>query len=317
MQVTMTKMIKYRPFSMAGKKTDEAQGLLPFAPLQVDRDVPAGMGVLSDGTPFLTQRGLADLCGVENAHIGTISRDWNLDQPRIATIKRLLSENGIFVNSPHIPVLDGARTVYAYPAEICSAILEYYAFEAPQQQPEAVRWIRRLVNKSLRDFIYQAVGFKPESVIPLVWQQFQDRVVLNHNSVPLGYFSIWKELADLIVTLIRAGANVGPEFVPDVSVGVHWAKHWTDNDLARKFGERRRYAHNYPHYFPQAESNPQEPNCYPNSALAEFRRWMEEEYLVLKLPKYLKDSERKGKVSMQISQHALGAIAQRQLPRTS
>jgi hypothetical protein len=32
-----------------------------------------GMGVLKDGTPFLNQRGVARLCGVENAHIGTIS----------------------------------------------------------------------------------------------------------------------------------------------------------------------------------------------------------------------------------------------------
>lgn len=36
-----------------------------------------GMGVLSDGTPYLNQRGLAVLCGVENAHIGTISSQWN------------------------------------------------------------------------------------------------------------------------------------------------------------------------------------------------------------------------------------------------
>lgn len=313
----MTRMIKYRPFSMAGIRIDDDQGTLPLGPLQVDRHGPAGMGVLSDGTPFLTQRGLADLCGVENAHIGTISRDWNLDLPRIKTIKRLLSENGVEVSSPHIPVQDGRRTVFAYPAEVCSAIIEYFAFEAPLKQPEAVKWIRRLVNKSLRDFIYQAVGFQPDAVVPLVWQQFQDRVILNHDSVPLGYFSIWKELADLIVTLIRAGANVGPEFVPDISVGAHWAKHWADNELAEKFGERRRYEHNYPHYFPQAESNPQEPNCYPNAALAEFRRWMHEAYLVDKLPKYLKDSERRGKLPPAFSQQAIEAIAQRQLPRLS
>jgi hypothetical protein len=28
------------------------------------------MGVLKDGTPLLNQRGLARLCGIENAHIG-------------------------------------------------------------------------------------------------------------------------------------------------------------------------------------------------------------------------------------------------------
>jgi hypothetical protein len=43
----------------------------------VERDVGGiGMGVLSDGTPYLNQRGLAALCGVQNAHIGTISAQW-------------------------------------------------------------------------------------------------------------------------------------------------------------------------------------------------------------------------------------------------
>src|SRR5580704_16810080 len=51
------------------------------------------MGVLSDGTPFLTQRGLARLCGVQNAHIGTISSAWSesAQQPRISKVKDLLA----------------------------------------------------------------------------------------------------------------------------------------------------------------------------------------------------------------------------------
>jgi hypothetical protein len=44
---------------------------------EVEKDVGGiGMGVLSDGTPYLNQRGLAALCGVRNAHIGTISSQW-------------------------------------------------------------------------------------------------------------------------------------------------------------------------------------------------------------------------------------------------
>ena len=63
------------------------QALLPLQ-IERERDVGGvGMGVLSDGTPFLTQRGLAALCGVMNAHIGTISADWNVlpAKPRIVT----------------------------------------------------------------------------------------------------------------------------------------------------------------------------------------------------------------------------------------
>lgn len=52
------------------------------------------MGVLSDGTPFLTQRGVARLCGVENAHIGSISSGWSESpqKPCISKIKDLIEK---------------------------------------------------------------------------------------------------------------------------------------------------------------------------------------------------------------------------------
>jgi hypothetical protein len=58
------------PASMAN---DNDQGRLEFEDVNGGCFHSLGMGVLSDGTPFLTQRGLAAFCGVENAHIGTIS----------------------------------------------------------------------------------------------------------------------------------------------------------------------------------------------------------------------------------------------------
>ena len=49
------------------------QGVLDLG-IEKDAEINGiGMGVLSDGTPYLNQRGLAALCGVQNAHIGTIS----------------------------------------------------------------------------------------------------------------------------------------------------------------------------------------------------------------------------------------------------
>src|ERR1700722_2004326 len=66
-----------------------------------------GMGVLSDGTPYLNQRGLATLCGVQNAHIGTISSQWfEADQkPRITAIKEILRKIGVAYPSAHIEVM--------------------------------------------------------------------------------------------------------------------------------------------------------------------------------------------------------------------
>lgn len=36
-----------------------------------------GMGVLTDGTPYLTGRGLARLCGVNSSRISEITSDWD------------------------------------------------------------------------------------------------------------------------------------------------------------------------------------------------------------------------------------------------
>jgi hypothetical protein len=89
-----------------------------------------GMGVLSDGTPYLNQRGLAALCGVQNAHISTISSQWfDADQkPRINAIKSILEKSGSTATRPHIEIVHKGHTHYCYPSDVCLAILEYYAF---------------------------------------------------------------------------------------------------------------------------------------------------------------------------------------------
>jgi hypothetical protein len=73
----MIREIKHLPAKTGPKEIDPAQGRLD---LHVDKQTEIQgieMGVLSDGTPFLTQRGLARLCGVQNAHIGTIGTEWD------------------------------------------------------------------------------------------------------------------------------------------------------------------------------------------------------------------------------------------------
>ncbi|WP_159109556.1 hypothetical protein [Bradyrhizobium sp. USDA 3458] len=70
----MAKEIKHLPTKTGPKEINPAQGSFD---IYVDKQTEIQgieMGVLSDGTPFLTQRGLARLCGVQNAHIGSIGR---------------------------------------------------------------------------------------------------------------------------------------------------------------------------------------------------------------------------------------------------
>lgn len=289
--------IKQLPAKPSSKEINPNQGALPF---EVDKQTEIqgiGMGVLTDGTPFLNQRGLARLCGVENAHIGSISSQWNEreQKPRVSTIKTLLASRGIEIDSPHFELQAEGRAMFAYPDTVCLAVIEYYAFEAGANcKDEARHNFRLLAGKALQDFIYTQVGYSPRDQIPIAWQQFHDRVTAAYGGIPNGYFSVFKEAADVIVSLIRAGADVGVHFVPDISIGQHWSKHWVSNGLDDSFGSRRKYPHNYPDYFPQAQSNPQDAHCYPEQALPEFRRWMRDVYLVERLPKYLGTKQKKG-----------------------
>jgi hypothetical protein len=273
--------IRRLPAKTASREIARAQGNLD---LQVDCQAEIhgiGMGVLSDGTPFLTQRGLARLCGVQNAHIGTISSEWDDTpmKPRIVAIRDLLAGRGDFVDAPHVTV-SGNTTIMAYPDNVCLAVLEYYAFEAGINcKLEAQKNFRQLAGKALRDFIYTQVGYDPASAVPAIWKQFHDRVSLTYNACRPGFFGIFKEIADMIVTLGQAGLHIDASFVPDISVGQAWSVHWLEAELDATFGGRRKFEHNYPDYFPQAASNPQTPWCYPESALGEFRRWFRETYI--------------------------------------
>jgi hypothetical protein len=294
------------------KPIDPKQRLLD---LQIQKQIEidgVGMGVLTDGTPFLTGRGLARLCGVNNARIVEISADWSKSPPppAIAKIKEILEGRDISVAQPHVAIRQRSGDFYAYPDVVCLAVLEFYAFDASRTREQAKKNFRLLAGKALREFIYTQVGYDPRDLVPDVWRQFHDRVSLTYNSIPAGYFGIFKEMSDMIVTLGQAGAHIDEKFVPDISVGQHWGKHWSANCLDQKYGSRIKYEHNYPDYFPQAESNPQEPWCYPDDALAEFRRWIREDYIGKgKFAKYLDTKVKQAALPASFAQLAIASYS--------
>lgn len=270
-----------------------------------------GMGVLSDGTAFLNGRGLAKLCGIDSSRISEMSADWNAASlPLTSKVKEILLGRGIALDYPHIEIRQRSNAFNAYPDILCLAVLEYYAFDAPTTREDAKKNFRLLAGKALHDFIYTQVGYDPNNHIPEIWRQFHDRVSLTYNSVPAGYFGIFKEISDMIVHLGQSGLHIDSKFVPDISVGIAWAKHWTGNSLQEKFGERIKFQHNYPDYFPQAESNPQEPWCYPELSLGEFRRWIRETYIGEgKFKKYLTDKVKQNALPASFAQLAIAAYS--------
>jgi len=270
-----------------------------------------GMGVLSDGQPFLTLRGLARMCGVENSQIVRMTAAWQETplKPREKKIRELVRAQGADDTVAFIAVQKAGIIQHAVPAAVCMAVLEYYAFEAKMDDnDQAAKSFRILARKGFSDFIYSQVGYNPSGSVSVAWQQFHDRVGLAYHSVPDGYFSVFKEIASMLVTLIQEGADLGNKFIPDISVGIHWGKFWNGENLEVVYGARKQYEHNYPSYFPQSASNPQLPYCYPDDALGEFRKWVREQYLTKKLPTYLNEKVKQGQLPAPKAAAAIAAF---------
>lgn len=294
------------------KEISPDQGVLS---LGIERDAEVGeigMGVLSDGTPYLNQRGLAMMCGVQNAHIGTISSQWKEEdeKPRIKAIKSILAQAGLQSSGAHIELYRGGKVHYCYPAEICLAILEYYAFDAGTNcQPEARHNFRLLAGSKLRDLIYSSVGYDPTGANATRFDKWHERIALNYQSAPKGFFHVFNEAHTIIYELIQAGADIGPNFVVDISIGQHWSSYWTENGFDSTYGGRNKYPHRYPDSHPQAKSNPQHSWCYPLSALGAYREWLQDKYIEGgKFGTYLKGKVQRGELAPSVAQLAISAV---------
>jgi hypothetical protein len=252
------------------------------------------MGVLSDGRSYLTARGLALLCVTGPSTILDQGRRWR-EGNRTGKLAQMLIQRGITRDSLYVEIVKDGKPTHAYTDDVATIILEYYAFEVTPPNKGAQLNFRRLAQAGLRLFVYQALGYDPNRQLTQSWRNFHDRLTMH--SVPRGYFSVFRECADFVLASIRAGLPVDDQTIPDISVGVTWANYWREHRLAEKFGEREKHDHNYPDYYPQAKSNPQEMAVYPVAALGVFREWLETSYLPQKFPAYLDTKRRRGLIA--------------------
>ena len=198
---------------------------------------------------------------------------------------------------------------------MCLAVLEYYALDAAKPREVARDNYRLLAGKALRDLIYSQVGYNPNGVQAEPLRKWHERVELNHQSAPHGYFGIFNEAHTVIYELIMAGAQIGEKMVPDISIGIHWKKHWDANGLGLRYGDDYKFPHRYPDDRPQSKSNPQTANCYPLEALGEYRRWLMEDYLAKgKFGKYLKSKSKE--LPPSVAQVALERLMPKGLPNS-
>ncbi|MCB4611921.1 MULTISPECIES: hypothetical protein [Enterobacter cloacae complex] len=257
----------------------------------VSDDMP--MGVLNDGTPYLTLYGLAKLCGIDDTPLRVFTSNWETEKskPRGQKVSTYLASRGYHdIDRLYTRVVNSAGVeTHAYPDYVCMAILRYYAFDANNfDNSTAVENFVRLAEYTLKRMIYERSGYQQQNteVISQSWNIFQQRIIAN-DSIPIGYFSIFREMADLTVRLINSEFKLDPHSIPDISVGQRWAKYWKDNKLADTHGERTLHPHNYPDDFPQSKGTQKEAYIYPNSALGIFRDWLYTVYVNVHLKSYL------------------------------
>lgn len=277
------------------------------------------MGILNDGTPYLTLNGLSKFCGASTSVLSRLTTDW-LDQrtkPRGSKIDKILRDKGLTLTSLYTTIKSSGVEARAYPDRVCMAILEYYALDADPKEFDntvAKQRYRDLAEYSLRRFIYLSLGIDPENPLRSAWQCFQERLQLNAN-VPFGFFSIFSEMADLTLRMINTGFNLGPASVPDISIGITWGKFWVKNDLSNKYGERTKHPHRYPDWFPQSKAGAVDAWIYPDDSLGEFRRWMQRVYLPQKFPAYIENKIRDGAIPQVNAGKLLTQVKKPELPK--
>ncbi len=248
------------------------------------------MGILDNGMPYLTQRGISTISGAARSTIQEISKEWEetyndvIDtRGRLQFFRTYLGGAGYAEPRLYIEITKDGTPHYAYPEVVCMAIIEFFAFESQRKNQTAIDNYRRLARYGLQKFIYDALQYVPIDR----WTYFNDRVSLLKDSAPDGYFILFKETTGLVVDLITAGLPVSHKTIPDISVGSHWGRLWRGGNYDGRYGERIKFEHDYPTYYPQALSNPQKPWAYPDESLAEFRRWFRRVYLRTKFPTYI------------------------------
>ena len=125
-----------------------------------------------------------------------------------------------------------------------------------------------------------------KSVLSLAPFWYQRLVLFRaQNKVQPGYFSIFQETIELIGDLETAGYQIPDSAIPDISIGLCWAKH-----LRREGIEPNEIAVSYPHQYPDGRKV--DANSYPEDMLPKFRRWFRETYKPVKLPAYLGNKDK-------------------------
>ncbi|WP_428267975.1 hypothetical protein [Haliangium sp.] len=285
-----------------------------LTPVQFDVSVASAevdgieMGVLGDGTPYLTERGLARACGQPPAVMRKLSEHWGspCDELHCRRIGALLP---LYVDPDERRfrdiTVDGRKT-RVFPVNVALAVLEYFAFDSRAPTVPIARATHRMLMRACaRRFVYAHTGYGPDQGMSESWRFLHHRMVLN--PLPSGYFSVFRELAGVLIAAAQSGLTLDAHTLPDLSVGGGWGRYWRDHDFDAVYGPRIKH----PHHFPASSGRDADIEAwiYPLAALASFRAWMRDDYVPYRLPAYLRNKAAAGALAPAHVDHLFAAIS--------
>jgi hypothetical protein len=172
------------------------------------------------------------------------------------------------------------------PDEVCSAVVEYYAFEARDYagKDTAVSNYRTVARAGIRVFIWSKTGFVPELLRPSLKSNttvYIERLEnIRDHRVPDDRWTTFREGAEVLLLIEKEmGVPVDQMDLCDGSIGRRWSDYRQGQPWVRQLGM-------YTHVF-RDQRGERECNAYDLSELSYFRRWLNNVYVPQHLPEYL------------------------------
>ncbi|MDA0673529.1 MAG: hypothetical protein O3C67_07470 [Cyanobacteria bacterium] len=265
------------------------------SPLEVIQSIevagfPIEVGLLRDGTPFLSGRGLAKACGISNSTLvgwGELTPQPG-EKYRAGKMANLLASYGYTGDRFFVRVASGVAMgskpqVSAYPYQVCMAFLDYYAFEAHKE--EARNSLRILSEKQLPQFIYEAIGY-PSAPSPTVVPNAHREPPLR-GPIPEGYFSVFHLTARGAVRTLPTPSGFPRPLFSYTQIERAWHRYWDIHTLWRDHGPRRTYLRRCLDVVPHRTVDGYvKTYLYPLAALEAFQRWLNWDYIPDRFPSY-------------------------------
>lgn len=271
-----------------------SQNLLPTANLEVIKSIavagfPIEVGLLRDGTPFLSGRGLAKACGISNSTLVS----WGEFAPqagakyRSGKLANLLTTyhyrgDRLFLRLPSEVTFGGKANVSAYPYQVCMAFLDYYAFAANK---EAARNSLRILSKQqLPNFICNAIAQQPSAPKPDTKQPESDRTI--RGKVPNNYFGVFQIASREKLGTAQNGLPLDVPITSPRNIEKAWGQYWHIHKLWEQHGKRVPYLRRSLDKSPQTTDGYRKTYLYPASALSDFKHWFYLHYIPDRFPSY-------------------------------